>query len=135
MTKEEIQKNSEHWYNKYKEMKAQVTQAHIDGYNRGYAKAKEKLETENNKLLDVINNQDVKIIDLAKENAELEAKNKWYSEQVCNKECAEVWGNLTKAKEIIKELLLLPYANNEEVYADVTSTLDKAEQFIKEIEK
>ena len=52
-----------------------------------------------------------------------------------NEECAEVWGNLTKAKEIIKELLLLPYANNEEVYADVTSTLDKAEQFIKEIEK
>lgn len=41
MTKEEIQKNSEHWYNKYK-----------------------KLETENNKLLDVINNQDVKIADL-----------------------------------------------------------------------
>lgn len=41
MTKDEIQKNSEHWYNKYKD-----------------------LETENNKLLDVINNQDVKIADL-----------------------------------------------------------------------
>lgn len=37
----EVQKESESWYNKYKE-----------------------LETENNKLLDVINNQDVKIADL-----------------------------------------------------------------------
>ena len=42
------------------------------------------------------------VSELEKENAELKAKNKWYSEQVCNKECAEVWGNLTKAKEIIK---------------------------------
>ena len=39
---------------------------------------------------------------------------------------------LTEAKDIIRQLLLLPYANNEEVYADVTSTLDKAQQFIKE---
>ena len=38
---------------------------------------------------------------LEKENAELKKKNKWYSEQVCNKECAEVWGNLDKAKEIM----------------------------------
>ena len=47
--------------------KKKITQAHIDGYNRGSAKAKDKikeLEQENNKLLDVINNQDVKIADL-----------------------------------------------------------------------
>ncbi len=31
--------------------------------------------------------------------AELKAKNKWYSEQVCNKECAEVWGGYNKANE------------------------------------
>lgn len=39
---------------------------------------------------------------------------------------------LEQAKEIIKQLLLLPYANNEEVHADVTTILDKAEQFLKE---
>lgn len=44
---------------------------------------------------------------LESENAELKAKNKWYSEQVCNKECAEVWGNLTKATEIIKKMYYL----------------------------
>ena len=42
---------------------------------------------------------------------------------------------LTKAKEIIKDLLRLPYANDWEVYGGVTSHLDKAEQFLKEIEK
>lgn len=40
---------------------------------------------------------------------------------------------LNKAAKIIEQLLLLPYANNEEVYADVTSTLDKAESFLKEL--
>lgn len=40
---------------------------------------------------------------------------------------------LDKAASIIKQLLLLPYVNNEEVYADVASTLDKAESFLKEI--
>lgn len=42
----------------------------------------------------------------------------------------ENYALITKAKEIIKQLLLLPYANNEEVFADVTSILDKAEQFL-----
>ena len=35
-----------------------------------------------------------RIAELEKENAELLAKNKWYSEQVCNKECSEVWGQV-----------------------------------------
>ncbi len=38
---------------------------------------------------------------------------------------------LRKAEDIIKDLLNLPFANNEEVYADVTSHLDRAEQFLK----
>lgn len=42
---------------------------------------------------------------LEKENAELKARLKYYSEQICNKECAEVWGELTEAKEIIEKLL------------------------------
>ena len=41
---------------------------------------------------------------------------------------------LTKAKEIIKDLLNLPFASNEEVFADVGSHLYKAEQFLKEVE-
>lgn len=41
---------------------------------------------------------------------------------------------LDKAANIIKQLLSLPYANNEEVCADVTSTLDEAESFLKELE-
>ena len=41
---------------------------------------------------------------LEKENAELKAKNKWYSEQVCYKECAEVWGQLDKAKAQIEKM-------------------------------
>lgn len=40
---------------------------------------------------------------------------------------------LDKAANIIKQLLLLPYANNEEACADVTSTLGEAESFLKEI--
>ena len=42
-----------------------------------------------------------------------------------------VKGFMNKAVRIIKNLLVLPYAENEEVYADVTSYLDEAEQFVK----
>ena len=45
---------------------------------------------------------------------------------------AELEKQLAQAKEIIKDLLNLPFANNEEVYADITSHLDRAEQFLKE---
>ena len=55
--------------------------------------------------------------------------------RICEKNADTYYYLLSKATEIIKELLLLPYANNEEVFADVTSTLNKAEQFLKEIEK
>lgn len=78
------------------------------------------------------------IQDLQKENAELKSKNKWYSEQVCNKECAEVWRNLTKAKEIIKdqkELLDRVLSGAETLSNFAQNTLRKAEQFLKEIEK
>lgn len=44
------------------------------------------------------------IAELEKENTELKERIKWYSEQICNKECAEVWEELTKAKEIIDKL-------------------------------
>lgn len=73
--------------------------------------------------------------DIAKENAELKEKNKWYSEQVCNKECAEVWGNLTKAKEIIKEYLRINLqAPIERNFDDEVKLFKKAEQFLSEVE-
>ena len=70
--------------------------------------------------------------DLEKENAELKEKIKWYSEQVCNKECAEVWGELTKAKEIIKRYVKIyvnPYPEEE------IELRNEAEQFLSEVEK
>lgn len=90
-----------------------------------------------NKLCFDYQEKEKRIAELEKENAELQAKNKWYSEQVCNKECAEVWGNLTKAKKIIRELV-----ENHEEYALKTKSkcrkfceaLAKAEAFLKESE-
>lgn len=74
--------------------------------------------------------------DIAKENAELKSKNKWYSEQVCNKECAEVWGNLTKAKEIIKEYLRINLqAPIERNFDDEVKLFKEAEQFLSEVKK
>lgn len=73
------------------------------------AGAKE-LEAENNKLLDVINNQDVKIADLEKENAELNEQNKELFHclgnhdrdvLLINNKIVELKKQLTKAKEII----------------------------------
>lgn len=68
--------------------------------------------------------------ELELENAELKAKNKWYSEQVCNKECAEVWKQLTKAKDIIKDFLLMAKVEH---LKDRYETVDEAEQFLKEV--
>lgn len=73
--------------------------------------------------------------ELEKENAELKAKNKWYSEQVCNKECAEVWGNLTKAKELLNEFMRISKASDEDFEHDYSELIGEAEQFISEVEK
>ena len=74
-----------------------------------------------------------RIADLEKENAELKAKNKWYSEQVCNKECAEVWGQLTNAKEIIREFVEWATWQGSNC-PNFKSIQDKAEQFLSEVE-
>ena len=89
-------------------------------------------------LKDPILQQGFEII--CKENAELKARLKEH-ESIGN---AQFWENvwswkakaeqLTEAKEIIKDLLNLPFASNEEVFADVGSHLDKAEQFLKDSE-
>lgn len=42
-------------------------------------------------------------------------------------------GLLDKAVKIIEQLLLLPYASNEEVFADVSSVLYEADQFVKDL--
>ena len=70
--------------------------------------------------------------DLLEENAELKAKNKWYSEQVCNKECAEVWGDLTKAKALLAKWVELfkPKGGN----MPPTPIQVETEQFLKDSE-
>lgn len=81
---------------------------------------------------------------LKKENAELKEESDFYNKERGNYKAMyleeilkkkKTKDQLIKAKEIIKDLLNLPFANNEEVYADITSHLDRAEQFLKEIEK
>lgn len=56
----------------------------------------EEIRTDNTETLE---NALERIAELEKENTELKERIKWYSEQICNKECAEVWGELTKAAE------------------------------------
>lgn len=76
--------------------------------------------------------------ELEKENAELKNRDCWKSCEYANPKAELIAQHikdvqqLTEAKEIIKDLLNLPFANNEEVFADVGSHLDKAEQFLKE---
>ena len=81
--------------------------------------------------------KDMRIAELEKENAELKSDNgEWEITSDKWKKVYELTDNqLTKAKEIIKDLLNLPFANNEEVFADVNSHLDRAEQFLSEVEK
>ena len=79
-------------------------------------------------LKDPILQQGFEII--CKENADLKAKNKWYSEQICNKECAEVWGNLDKAKELIKTFL--DFAEAFGYSPSMDKFITEAEQFLKE---
>ena len=68
---------------------------------------------------------------ICKENTELEARVKWYSEQVCNKECAEVWGSLDKAKDIVKNLLDDLTVVDGEQARELTS-VKEAERFLEE---
>ncbi len=69
-----------------------------------------------------------RIVELEKENAELKERIKWYSEQICNKECAEVWGELTKAKELLRRW---QQAN----ICDATVLFSQTEDFLRENEQ
>lgn len=68
------------------------------------------------------------IAKLEKENAELKERIKWYSEQICNKECAEVWGELSKAKKIVGNLYAICKDNH---YPNSSVLMEQAEQFLK----
>ena len=111
--------------------------------------ADNRIEELENKIADTkancdlaIEGRDIKIKELEKENENLKGDLELWESGGCRAtnlfKCGvvkELKDQLTKAKEIIKDLLRLPYANDWEVYGDVTSHLDKAEQFLKEIEK
>ena len=122
MTKEEldIQKEIENYFTESTGFGRDKIKNFMDIVNKALRQKGERIEELEQKLEQT-----------EKENAELKAKNKWYSEQVCNKECAEVWGNLTKAKEIIKTLAsdLSMYSGNYQ------KELLEAEQFLQEAEK
>ncbi len=101
-----------------------------------------ELEKENEQLKSIVEFQQssnmkrhFQILELKKGNAELKAKNKWYSEQVCNKECAEVWGNLTKAKEIIEKIEKIFYSGEEALkrLSKISDILEQAEQFLEKV--
>ena len=107
--------------------------ASVLAYQRtvGVDKRIEELETENNKLLDVINNQDVKIADLEKENAEL--KDRYNKVDIIGYDALK---NLTKATEIIKSFLSLRHDCKDKdcpCESPICETIDeRAKQFLKE---
>ena len=86
-----------------------------------------ELEQENNNLLDVINNQDVKIADLEWQLQEVAKDNDYY--QAENKRLEE---QLEQAKEIIKEWLR--WANDDVESSGFQEIVNKAEQFLREID-
>ena len=137
MTKEEQQFNQ--WFDEYADGVKVFEEADM---KQAYLQGRTDLEKENAELKEQNNHLYADLTMTETEYKELKAKNKWYSEQVCNKECAEVWGYLVKAKEIIKKFS--EFANNEIEYnpehpqehTDLWNKLcEQAEQFLKEIEK
>ena len=72
MPPKELVDEIEKAYNEYKKEKEKEVD-YLTFYN-GFVACNRNRQQENNKLLDVINNQDVKIADLEKENAELKEK-------------------------------------------------------------
>ena len=109
-------------YNEYKKEKEKEVD-YLTFYN-GFVACNRNRQQENNKLLDVINNQDIKIADLEKQIEQIEKVSDYNADQ------------LTKATKIIKNLLILKndhYGNTKmEWRVEIT---EQAEQFIKEIEK
>jgi len=96
-------------------------------------KENEELQIENAQL----DNDNLVAQEVFEENVKLKARVKWYSEQICNKECAEVWGDLAKAKEIIKELIVYLYSTLGDTFCkdDNYTLFTKAEDFIKKLDK
>ena len=112
MNREEIQKNSEHWYNKYKD-------------------AEKRIEELENKIADIkancdlaIEGRDIKIKELEKENAELKADNdaRKFAMAMSEKVEKQLREYLTKAKEIIREIMKFDIP---------TLDYEKAEQFLR----
>ena len=109
-------------YSMYSEPFSENRQYRIIGSD--YADIAEKriaeLEQENNKLLDVINNQDVKIADLEEQIKQIEKVSDYNADQ------------LTKAKDIIQNIIRVTWGEGWNYSLDWKV---KAEQFLKEIEK
>ena len=130
----------------------------IEELEKENAETKERIKTLEYRCENIKDTDTMELVALQKENAELKDENKrlkkieedyydflqkkneedWKGDNVVgclNLRIEQKDKQLTKAKEIIKDLLNLPFASNEEVFADVGSHLYKAEQFLKEVEK
>ena len=113
---------------------ANIVQYAEENLNKAF-KAIAELEKEKCELLGIIQGKDKVIQELEKENAQLKSKNCWktceYAEpksQWISQHIQDVV-QLTKAKELIKEMLsILPKENIEGVY-EIT---EEAEQFLRE---
>lgn len=110
----------------YVEERTHVKQAYLAGA-KPREKQIEELKDDNNKLLDVINNQDVKIADL-EEDLKLAEYNLKVKQDFNDNQYAyglKISERLEQAKEIITELL--KYVDTEAV-----EMIKEAEQFLKE---
>lgn len=88
--------------------------------NDYYQKENEELQKENEELQEEINEWKTKFENLQK----------YLDTQNCYRECAEVWGNLTKAKELLNMFLRLHYRP----IIDEYTLFCKVKQFIKDSE-
>ena len=91
-----------------------------------------------NKLLDVINNQDVKIADLEKKVNEYEylgIKELQSEAERLAKGNNYLTNQLEQAKGLLKEFMRISVASVEEYEPEFSELVEQAEQFIKDLEK
>lgn len=99
---------------------------------KGYENTRDRMIAMGFPTFKSVKEYSAKLKELEQENVELKSRNEWYSEQICNKECSEVWGNLTKAKEIIENIIQVTWGEGWNYSFDWKV---KAEQFLKDLEK
>lgn len=137
MTEEEIKQKAEEWLidnlhtteEDYKQSFIAGVKCGLKQHAHDYLVKTKKLKDENNKLLDVINNQDVKIADLEETCKDKDRQlDNWYKEwQKQDKQIERARQIISKQKKIIEDVCDVNFLSSES-----KKTLEQAEQFIKE---